>query len=354
LKCLSGRQRPLNSIAHARPDKAARQYPGGLVVGVIDIPPAMQQQTDKQTYRARKLVEIAGAVPYGLGSRILSIVFGNPLIQALVFGKRRRFFARVHSLVGDAAHLRRDFTRHLLSSFTIPWRVNALSRYDEAAFRRWVRVEGESILDDLQSAGRPVLLVSFHTGISRLVPLVALRQGHRPVLIEPEPYLRIMGARGAERLESILLRGESAKFWMKELYQANKVMAGKGIVHLAMDGLQGGGGVNRPFLGRQRVFHVSLAQLALQQDAAIVLGYGTLDERGQVAIHFVGPVETGERGQSMEARVACFLDSYIGVIEDVWRHDLGNVAPRHLHQYLHAWPADAGGGAAASGARAAG
>jgi lauroyl/myristoyl acyltransferase len=256
------------------------------------------------------------------------------MLQRLLFGARRQIFRRLNNLIGDSTNEVRDFSRHLLGRFTVPWRVNALSRCGDESFRSWVRIENEAVLTELKAAGKPALLVNCHTAIGRVVPLVVMRLGHATATLEPESYLQRMGVRGAARIQSITLRGEGEKFWMKEMFQAKKVLDAKGIVHLAMDGHQGIGGVARAFLGRKRIFQVGLAKLAIEMGVPIVLVNATLDEDGHVHINFRGPLDLGDASLPDDARLDLFLDYYVSMIETIWRTDLGNVSPRHLPPYL--------------------
>lgn len=284
------------------------------------------------------MLDLAGTVPYGLGTRLLSGFFGNFLVQDLFFRNRRRQFDRFNATLGRAPNARIDFTRHLLTCFSLPWQVNTLSRCDETQLKRLVRIENAQVIDELKAAGRPILLVAYHTGIAKLGPLVLVRLGHDFSAIEPEPYLAMMGARGIERMRSILLRGQGAGFWMKELYQARQTLAANGIVQMALDGLQGTGGVERAFLGRRRVFHISMAKLALETGAAIVLNSATLDEKGRATLRFHGPVDTGEVTLPTETRLKMFLDQYVSLIENTWRTDPGNISVRHIQHYLKSEP----------------
>ena len=286
----------------------------------------------------RALLNVAGSIPYELGLRVFSGFFGNAVVQNVLFRKRLKNFERLTIATTNKFESRIDFTRHLLSSFIVPWQVNTLSRVDESQFRRHVRLENTQMIDELKAAKRPILLVSTHTGISRMGPLALLRLGYEFSAIEPEPYLALMGARRIEGMRSILLRGEGAGFWMKELYQSRKVLAENGILQLAMDGHQGTGGVERVFLGRRRVFHISMAKLAIELEAAIVLIAATLDEKGRVTIRFQGPVDTGDAVLPAEERLEKFLDTYVDFVENVWRTDLGNVSPRHIQRHLRSEP----------------
>ena len=276
---------------------------------------------------------LARWIPYGFGSRLLALLLGNPVIQALALrGPKLRFRAMCAALGVRA--WRPEFVLHLMSRFSIPWRAAKLSHADDATFWRWVEVENGDLLAQRQAEGRGILLVNCHTAIARLTPLVVWRLGHELAVIEPEPYLRIMGARDADRIRSITLRGQGEKFWMKELYQAQKILLGKGIVHLALDGHQGSGGVTREFLGQSRLFHVSLAQLAMQIGADIVLVRALLDRQGRVSVGFSGPLDTGTPDMPPETRLQRFLDHYVAYLEKLWHDHPGNISPRHLQHHF--------------------
>lgn len=305
-----------------------------------------KQQQNQARSPSRRLLDLAGGLPYGLASRVLAKFLGNPLLQRTLFRKRRRQLLRMRGLIGCTGGVARDLARHLLGLYSIPWRVNALSRLDDSAFRSWVRIENEKALAELKAGNSPALLVSCHTAISRLTPLVLVRLGHDIATLEPEPYLQRMGACGAERIQSITLRGEGEKFWMKEMFQSKKVLDEKRMLHLALDGHQGTGGIEHAFLGRKRVFHIGLAKMAIQMGVPIVLVRSTLDEDGHVNLAFIGPLEVGDATQPEEARVQRFLDQYVAMIENIWRNDLGNVSPRHLPPHLRSEPMPDSQGAA--------
>ena len=299
----------------------------------------MEKQAHNQPHSlSRRLIDLAGGLPYGAVSRVLSMLLGNPLMQRTLFRKRRRQLQRMRGLIGCTGNAARDLARHLSGLYSMPWRVNALSRLDAGAFRAWVRIENEQVLTDLKAASSPALLVSCHTAISRLTPLVLVRLGHDIATLEPEPYLQRMGARGAEQIQSITLRGEGEKFWMKEMFQSKKVLDEKRMLHLALDGHQGTGGIEHAFLGRKRIFHLGLAKMAIQMSIPIVLVRSTLDEDGHVNLVFIGPLDVGDAVQPEEVRVKRFLDQYVDMIETIWRNDLGNVSPRHLPPHLRAEP----------------
>jgi hypothetical protein len=298
--------------------------------------PKENERRESFNYPKRRFLALFGIFPYGWGSRFLRFLLGNLLVERwLMRGPRRQFMSLCQEL-GTTSTSARQFALHLHSRFTVPWRISVLSRLDNETFDRWVHVENADLLTRLQNEGRAVLLVNSHTAIARLTPLAVLRLGHELAVIEPEPYLKVIGARDVKRIRSITLRGQGEKFWMKELYQAQKVLAGKGIVHLALDGFQGSGGIERDFLGKKRLFHVNLAKIALQMGADIVLARALLDQDGSIKLHLSGPVDTGTPEMSGEVRLGLFLDGYVKHLECLWREFLGNVSPRHLMHFVQA------------------
>lgn len=289
--------------------------------------------------RKRLLIEVFMRIPYRVGIRMLSLFFGNSLVQGILFGQRKRVLGRLYALIGKPDDERKALTRHLLSNLALPWIVGALARCDDREFQRWVRVENESILDSEKAKGHGILVVGCHTGVSRLVPWFLMRKWDDVSAMEPEPWLAKMGVRDGGRVHSIIMRGEGEKFWLKQLFQARKALAEKQTVHVALDGLQGTGGKPRNFLGRQRVFHIGLSQVALTMSVPIVQALSGIDEQGKVTIRFLNPLAAQNADLDIETRLEGFLDRYSAALEDLWRTDPGNIQARHLRHYLASEPA---------------
>ncbi len=286
----------------------------------------------------RLVLETASKVPYGQGVRALSLLLNNPLGQRLLVRKRRFYLARMIHALGVSAGVDQAATRNVLCNDALPWVVNALSRCDEAGFRRWVTVEGEPVLDAAKAQDKGLLVVNCHSGVSRLVPLLLMLKWGDVYAMEPEAWLSRMGVPGGAQVHSITMRGDGEKFWLRQIFQANRVMAEKKTMHVAMDGLQGTGGKERNFLGRKRVFHVGLAQMAIARGTPIIQVLTRIDETGRVSIRYRDPLAGAGADLNEEARLGYFLDNYLSALEALWLEDPGNIAVRHLRHYLTSEP----------------
>ncbi len=296
----------------------------------------------------RFLLEAALRVPHALGVRVLSGLLGCSLVQRLLFGGRKRSLRRLIATIHSPADEHAAMTRHLLSNLALPWLVSNVSRCDEEELRRHVHVENEALLAQARAKGKGVLVVGCHTGVSRLVPWWLMKHGHTVAAMEPEPWLRKMHARDAERVKSIVMRGEGEQFWLRQIFQARKELAAGSTVHVAMDGLQGTGGESRDFLGRARVFHVGLVLVALSMSVPVVEALTEIDEQGRMNVRFLDPLEDADEEMALEEKGKRFLNNYTASLERFWVENPGNVQIHHLRHYLNlasapqAGPTDAG------------
>jgi KDO2-lipid IV(A) lauroyltransferase len=256
-----------------------------------------------------------------------------PPVRNLILGRRLRCFNEALPLVGRESCKWQETGAFFASNFLMPWRANALSRSSDKTLSKWVRIEGERNFIDAIEKGHGVVLLNSHTGASRLVPLVMLQRGYVVNTMEPEPWLKHMGAKGAENIKVIELRAGD-NFWLKELFQAKSVLDRNEILHLAVDGLQGRKGIDFKFLGKSRIFFTSFAELAVRTKAAAVPVFSTIDARGRVTVTFAPELDMGEDTQEDIVRVKYIIGQYIKLLEEQWRNGLGNIVAKHIHNYL--------------------
>lgn len=288
--------------------------------------------------RKKLLLDLSGKVGYGPGIRALTGFIGIPLVQRLLMGQRRRYLDALIKAVGSPANLERAVVRNLLANTALPWIVNALSRCDEAEFRRWVSIENEALLDAAKARGKGLLVVNCHSGVPRLVPWLLMRKWDDVAAMEPEAWLARMGVLDGDKVRSISMRGDGEKFWLRQLFQASRTMADGKTMHVAMDGLQGTGGKERNFLGRTRVFHVGLAQVAMSRGTPIVQVVTRIDEHGRITVRYLDPLAGATPDMDDEARLALFMDNYQAALEEIWMTDPGNIAVRHIRHFMSAQP----------------
>lgn len=280
------------------------------------------------------VLSILGRIPYGLGAWLLGKCGAIPLIRNLILGRRRMsVLNRALPLVAPTLDLGHESVDYFSANYLMPWRANALGRCTPDELSKWVRVEGEEHFIDALGKGQGVVIMNSHTGASRLVPLVMLRRGYVVNAMEPEPWLLRMGVKGAEEINVIELRSGD-NFWLKELFQAKRVLERNAILHLAVDGLQGRKGVEYAFLGKSRTFYTSFAELAVRTGAAAVPVFSTMDAQGRITVRFEPALDMGDPSAANDEQVKAMVAQYIWLLEDKWRNALGNMVAKHIHHYL--------------------
>ena len=266
-------------------------------------------------------------LPYGITNKVI-VATGTRSVRARRrLGKMGLFDESLRRLGLNAAN-DADEVLHTAVNRAMGWRISSLSRMRDRSFFSWCRIAG---LDALGSRGESgVVLVNSHYGAGRAVPLAIARAGFEIYSLEPEDYLTAVGAQRPPHLHVISLR-EGSAFWLRQLAQAKAVLKKGGIVHIAVDGLQGKGGVERSFFGMKRVFQASFAQLAVQTGAKIVPVFATQHADGRVFIECEAALTTCD-GTPSDARsqVEKLLDGYISVLTNRWRNAPAQILRKHL------------------------
>ena len=286
----------------------------------------------------RTLLLTAARLPYGPVAKGLARLYRSSWIQSTLFRKRRRRFLQVADEIGAAGDRRIAFSRHLGCNLLMPWRVTTLSRAKPEVFDRWVRISGLEYLQQARGSGRGVILVNSHIGAGRMVPLVLLRLGYELASIEPHHYLKMMGARGAERVR-VLRLDKISGFWLKELFLAKQLLESGGLLHWAVDGLAGSsGGDERNFHGRRRNFLRSFAELGIKTGSLLLPVFATIDEAGVIQVTLQPPLEPEvAEPADQAAAIESAMTQYLSMLERQWLADPGNIVERHLFRFPK-WP----------------
>lgn len=263
-------------------------------------------------------------VPYGVGARVFAVITANPLIQFLMRAHRARMrvFMREQGL---DLPMRLTFARYLASNYMAAWRLSSLARCDDAEFDRWVRLRGYEHFRDLRAAGTPIILCNSHYGSGKTVLLALLRRGHDIHSLDRQDVFAFFGIAGKGHLISINLGPRDQNFMLKQIFRARNALAAGGVLHIAGDGLRGLSGKPLPFLGRERAFPGSVAELALATHAAILPVFGSLDQRGGVDIDILPALVMPDPTLAREDQVACINGQYCALLEARWRADPGAI-----------------------------
>ena len=292
-------------------------------------------QTGKpdRLHRLRRLNKfLALVLPYGLGARALALATRNPLVQAL-FGKHRLRLTNFLDENGLTVDRHQAIARYLTTNWLTSWRLSALARCSDAAFARWVSLDGDEIFRQLRAQGRPVLLCNSHYGSGKIILLALLRQGHTLHSLDRQDIFSFSNIRARGELISINLGDRQNNFMLKQVFRARKVLQEGGILHIAGDGVRGLSGRAIPFLGRLRNFPASVAELALATNAAVIPTFGTLDADGRIRLKLLPPLEMPDAQLPHEQRVMQFIEQYGRLLQAHWLADPGEIHKGELKIY---------------------
>ena len=295
---------------------------------------AMQTGKPDRLHRLRRLNKfLALVLPYGLGAGVLALATRNPLVQVLFRKHVRRLmeFLRENGLTVDWCQ---TLARYLTTNSLTSWRLSALSRCSDAAFARWVSLEGYETFRQLREQGRPVLLCNSHYGGGKIILLALMRRGHTIHSLDRQDVFSFSNIRARGELISINLGDRQNNFMLKQVFRARKVLQESGILHIAGDGVRGLSGRAIPFLGRLRQFPASVAELALATNAVVVPTLGTLDPDGRIRLELLPPLQMPAPERPHEERVMDVIQQYGNLLQARWLESPGSIFKSELKIYF--------------------
>jgi lauroyl/myristoyl acyltransferase len=283
--------------------------------------------------RYRRIKRLLAAVPYRYGAAVLALAATNPLLQRAARSHRERLRSFMREL-GIDAPIEQAFARYLSCNVLLAWRLSALAKCSDEEFARWVTIRGESVFSELRAQKRPVILCNSHYGSGKTVLLALIRQGHVVHSLDRHDVFAFFDIQARGRLVSINLGARDQGFMLKPVVQARNVLNEGGILHIAADGLRGQSGRAIPFLGRERRFPTSVAELAQLTGAAVIPVFGALDVKGRVTLEFLPPLSAPAAGLPREEAVDHIVRQYRDLLEARWLADPGSIWKSELAN----WP----------------
>ena len=268
-------------------------------------------------------------LPYASGTRFIAWLSGQRWAQATLFCRQVRLVQECMALVGTSDSDKSGVVRlSLACNFWRGWRSAAVSRCTPEEFQRWVTVEGLDTLRRAYEQGRGVVLVTSHftqMGVTRSV----IRRSGLPQAV----WVQGLYERAFERAEAPL-----TSLYTRQLYEAQQVLRGGGIVGVAADGKEGSGaGLMMPFFGRQLALKTGFAELATTANAPVVLVRVAMDLEGHVKVVFMPPLAVS--GEVHQQQVASLVLQYAEVLRQEWATNLAGIAWHKLASTLQALPA---------------
>lgn len=299
-----------------------------------------KKQGFKETLRKIRgniLPIVAAVVPYSAGAKFLSWFCGQRWIQTVLFRKQAYLIQQCLADVGNSTNEADVISHSLTSNFCRNWRLAALAHCSPEQFDRWITIIGLSKFQHSYRQGRGIILVSCHSVLLPLMPLLAdRRMGHNNFSTIGGKHRRLALMRLNHLSQKFMLDMElqvSRKaFLTSQLYSGKQTLENGGIVLIASDGHGGDNIVNLPFYGRCRPFRTGFAELAVRTGADVMPVFVSMDISGHVKTEFFQPFNV--IGVGHQEQVGSLVRQYAKFLERIWAEDIGNIQWQHLRKFL--------------------
>lgn len=249
------------------------------------------------------------ALPYSVGVKLQPLWIRLPAVRALLWNESAIFREWQAWLeIADPDHHKLHLS--LLANTWKSWRNAQLKRPD--VFSKWIDVTGSEWLEPALVAGRPLVLMTAHTALTRRIFQAMLLQKIN------RPFTWLGRSRGdpVARIDA--------------LSQAKTTLRQGGVVMVASDGVVGRTGVELPFLGHRWRFRSGAAALAQEAEATILPVFTTLEAGGRVKITIHPPltsiVATGP------AWINAVMSHYAARLASLWCENLSTIPWLKLKQ----------------------
>lgn len=298
---------------------------GNVAVNNID--------TNDPLRRYKTAMRMGALIPYGMGMALRRSLWRLHGVTSVLFSERLRQLDTLISALPDSHDRKIALRRHLECNLAMSWRLQALSRCSDAEFSRWVQIDGLERIEAARSQGRGIVLANSHYGSGKTILVILARLGYKIHSFDRRDIFAMLGIREAQRIHSIGLGDRQNSFFLKQVFQASKVLRNGGILHVAIDGFKGKSGRDYNFLGRKRTFPASFAELALQNNAVVLPVFSPLDDDGKIRLQILPELDSGVEEASRDEKVGCLIEQCAELLAARWAQDPGSVHENDLSIY---------------------
>lgn len=294
----------------------------------------MAKTRKDRLYRLGFIRKASTLVPYAVGAWVIGVFSRITWLNKFLFHGHYQRLRKLCIHLGMDAELRHAFSQYISCNFFASWRLYALSQYSDEVFSKWLTISGLEHMQSVLDSGRGVVLCNSHYGSGKAVLLALIRRGYDVHSFDRKNVFESMNVKGAEKLHSIHLgTSEEKSFFLKEVFQGRRALKNGGILHVAGDGYRGHSGDNETFLGRERRFPTSFAELAVSSGAKVVPVFGYLEPNGRMHMEFLPPLDIDD-DLSNEDKVSTMVHKYKILLEAHWRKAPGEVHKNDLQIYF--------------------
>lgn len=265
-------------------------------------------------------------VPYGKAVKALSEVLEariNPLPDLEIDSFR--------SLLAETGiRVNREIMRRFLQiNILRKWREGRLATCPDREFWNWVSVEGMDIIETLSRQKRGILVATSHFGPSHVVSLVLQRLGHPVYEVSTENFFRSTFGLSDEdfsgRFRVIEVSQDTSPNHMKTVNAVRRLLKEGAIVHAALDGRHGQGGLVVRFLGRRLRVRLTIPYAAAMADAAVVPVTASVGSAGKISVKILAPLPERAPDCELNDYAESIVKEYTRIFEAKWLADPGNI-----------------------------
>lgn len=221
--------------------------------------------------------------------------------------------------------------RVMMQERLFPWGCTRLSRCPEKEFRRWVCITGQEHLETALAQGRGVMLAGNHFGPGHLVNRVLCRQAYRVHILRKGRRKNAFESENSLRRE-LHLEDDDSPGYLDTMITIRDLLRQGEIVHVALDGSSGGGGLRLQHLGLYREFRTGLPLIAYLSNAIIIPVFVNLKENGKIAIDFDRPFADPDPEQSPVSYAEFVVRDYVDRLNAFCRAEPGSVKIKRINK----------------------
>ena len=270
-------------------------------------------------------------IPYRIGNRFFPFLMSLALVQLLFRRCLKRIDAFQYSLCGR--HLSKQEKGHfLLTNYLSFWRLQAIAKTSEDEYGRLVSITGLKHIERFYGQ-RGIVLCNSHFGAGKIVPIAVARAGYEVVSLD---RLNILGAnhKTLAHLESIELGRRGGTFHLKQLMRMKSALTNKKILHVVGDGYRGTSGNEYSFLGKQRTFRRSFAELAVSTDSVVLPVFSRILADGSIQVEICEPLDLPVIGADKDDKTDSLCGQYVTILERHWLASPADVHKNDVFKYF--------------------
>lgn len=289
----------------------------------------LQPQEARWQQRRKDIHALLGRLPYRLAVAWLAWSAQQRQVQGRYYRKEVTAVQQFLPMIGHTAQDRQLVADYLFFGAWEYYRLTPWGNHPEklgaTETMAWVDVRGMGLVEQAVAEGRGLLLLRSHSNGNFFFDTLSF-QSYR--LGQLKRHLAVWQLNDTLTQNTLLAH---------QLNTARQVLEKGGIVNVHADGRHGySQGRLYNFLGRQRSFHTSFAELALLTGATVIAVDVTLHRNGRATLTFVGSFDPGAAHEAYPHRVERLVNQYVAFCQAKWANEPWLIPWNQLAWHLEA------------------